>query len=419
MVSSLLRRPFVPSKPLFALPVIVLAGAALLAGCHPAPPAVVDPADPKFVVAEKDNWQITRGDLNTEVSTFLKQHQVTPEQVGPSKMPFLETMTLKNLVLKKLMLAKAAALPQTDADTKAEAAELDSLKQQIPPGQTFDQALKSAGLTEDDLKQRIHEKAQVKKVLDAEAFKNVDPTEQQIDDIYLKNKDSFNIPAKVRASRVLVMVDAKATPADKAAKKKAIDKAHDRVVKGEDFGKVAGEVSEDQSSKTKGGDLGYFQKGENPDAGFDDVAFKTKENAVSPVFLTPLGYQFVKVTAIQPAGTLPIADARGYISSKLKQDNMQKQSQAYATNLLANSGVTYHLKLVDPPAELAPGGPNGAPPQSAPDASAPPADGSAAPAPAPAPAAADQSAPAPAAADQSAPASATGPVGGSTNAPAK
>lgn len=410
MASFLPSPSFISRKKFSALP-IILASVALLAGCHQAPPAVTDPADPKFVVAEKGTWQISRADLNAEVSTFLKQHQVTPQQVGPAKMPYLETMTLKNMVLKKLMLDKAGALPQTDADTKAEAAEFDGLKAQIPPGQTFEGALKSAGLTEDDLKQRIHEKSQVKKLLDAEAFKNVDPTEQQIDDVYLKNKDSFNIPAKVRASRVLVMVDPKATAAEKAAKKKAIDKARDRVVHGEDFGKVAAAVSEDQYSKTKGGDLGYFQKGENADAGFDNVAFGTKENVVSPVFLTPLGYQFLKVTSIQPAGPVPIAEARGYISAQLKQENMKKQSQDYVTNLLANSGVTYHLKLVDPPTDLGPGGPNGAPPQAPPNAPAAPADGAAAPA--------SEPAPAPAAAEQ-APASAAGPVSGTTNsAPAK
>src|SRR5450755_1215415 len=98
------RRPLFDShKKFLALPALLLAGAALLAGCHP---AVKDPTDPKFVVAEKGDWQIQRSELNTEVASFLKQHQATAEQVGPSKMPMVETMLLKNLVLKKLLLDK-------------------------------------------------------------------------------------------------------------------------------------------------------------------------------------------------------------------------------------------------------------------------------------------------------------------------
>jgi foldase protein PrsA len=377
------RRPATAfSQKILAFPALLLVGAALLAGCKPA--AVSDPNDPKFVVAEKGSWQILRSELNVEVTDFLKQHQTSAEQVGPSKMPMVETMMLKNLVLKKLLLDKAAALPLKDVD-KEEATELGTIQQQIPPGQTLDQSLKTAGMTMDDLKKKIHERVLISKVLEAEAFKNVDPTEPQIDDVYMKNKEAFDIPAKVRASRVLIHVDDTATAAAKAAKKKVIDSARARVVKGEDIGKVAADVSEDQSSKLKGGDIGYFAKGENPDAGFDDVAFNTKLGVVSPVFLTPLGYQFIKVTDIQPAGVVPLADARGKISAYLRQHNMQAQSMDYAKGLLANSGVTYHLVLVDPPAQN-PAGPedngdqSGAPP--APDGSAQAPDSSA-PAPAP------------------------------------
>jgi parvulin-like peptidyl-prolyl isomerase len=369
MAYSHLRRSFFDSSRNFlALSALLLAGAALLAGCHP---AVTDPNDPKFIVAEKGNWQITEGELDTEVASFLKQRQATPEQVGPSKMPMLKTMMLKNLVLKKLLLDKAAAMQLTDVDQE-DAAELSKLKGAATDAE-FAQQLATAGLTLDDLKQRIHEKTLINKVLEAEAFKNVDPTEQEIDTIYLQHKDSFNIPPKVRASRILILVDDKTSPADKAAAKKAIDAARARVVHGEDFSKVAMEVSQDRYSAPRGGDINYFQRGEN-EPGFDDVAFNTKVGVISPVFLTPLGYQFLKVTAIQPAGVVPVADARGYISSKLREMKMQEQSQAYAKQLLADSGVTYHLVLVDPPAQeeapAAQGAPDSAPPAAAPDSSA-------------------------------------------------
>jgi parvulin-like peptidyl-prolyl isomerase len=375
MTFSFVRRPVLDSTSLFPVwPALLLAGAALLAGCHP---AVTDPNDPKFIVAEKGTWKITQGELDEQVNNYLKGHQMTPSQVGPSKMPMLETAMLKSLVLKRLLLDKAAALPPSDL-AKDEAAELDRLKGPAPEAE-FEEKLKSAGLTLDELKQKIHEKLLINKVLEADAFKNVDPTDQEINDIYLKNKESFNIPEKVRASRILIHVDDTASAPEKAAKKKEIDQARNRVMKGEDFGKVASEVSEDRSSAPNGGDLGFFQRGVN-ESGFDDVAFITKQNAVSPVFLTPLGYQFLKVTTIQPAGIVPVADARGYITSKLREMKMQQQEQAFAQALLADSGVTYHRVLVDPPAQTAPTGsggpgPDSAPPSGAPDSGAPPPSG--------------------------------------------
>src|ERR1700683_1533449 len=105
MAYSPVRRSIFDSSANFLiLPALLIAGGPLLAGCHP---AVTDPTDPKFIVAEKGNWQILRGELDTEVANFLKQRQATPEQVGPAKMPMLQTMMLKNLVLKKLLLERA------------------------------------------------------------------------------------------------------------------------------------------------------------------------------------------------------------------------------------------------------------------------------------------------------------------------
>jgi len=89
-----------------SLPAALLVGVAFLAsGCHP---AITDPKDPKFIVAEKGNWKITRADLDAEMGDYLKQHQMTVEQIGPAKMPMFETAMLDNMVLKKIFLEKAA-----------------------------------------------------------------------------------------------------------------------------------------------------------------------------------------------------------------------------------------------------------------------------------------------------------------------
>jgi peptidyl-prolyl cis-trans isomerase C len=333
--------------------------AVLIAGCHS---RVTDPSNPKFILAEKDNWTVTRGELNNELNGYFQERQITPAQVGPSRMPMLETAMLKNMVLEKLILAHAATLPLKDVD-KDEADAFDHLKARFPTEKEFQDQLKQAGLSVDDFKKRIHDQVLIHKVLDAEALQNTDPSEQEVNDFYLKHKNLFNVPPKLRASRVLVIVDAKASPADKAAKKQAIDKAHERVAKGEDFSKVAMQVSEDRYSAPKGGDIGFFQRGEN-ETQFDDVAFSSKVGALSPVFETPMGYQFIKVTETRPGGPVSIAEARASIAQHLKQDKMAHQEQAYTEKLLKDSDVTYHMTLVDPPAmpsgaSLPPGQQNG------------------------------------------------------------
>jgi parvulin-like peptidyl-prolyl isomerase len=340
----------------FPAQLVLLAAATLLASsCHP---RVSNPHDPKFIVAEKGDWTITRAELDKNVTGFLDQRHLTPTQVGPQRMPMLETMVVKDMVLEKLLMARAATLQFKDVD-KDEAAAFQRLKERFPTEKDFQDKLKETKITEADLKKRIHEQVLIDKTLHAEAIKDADPTDKEVNDFYIGHPDYFKEPLKLRASRVLVLVPEKATPAERAAKKKKIDQARARIVKGEDFSKVAMTASDDRNSAPKGGDVGYFQHGENLPQ-FDDVAFASKVGVLSPVFESPEGYEFLKVTEIKPAGTLPIDDVRAPIVQELRQQKQTTEENTYTEKLLKDSNVKYYIPLVDPPPAPAPAA-NGAP----------------------------------------------------------
>jgi peptidyl-prolyl cis-trans isomerase C len=359
-----------------SLGAITLFVAAVLcaSGCHP---RITDPHDPNFIVAQKDDWTITRAQLDHEIDNYLKEHQITVAQVGAANMPALETFNLRNMVAEKLLLARAATRTFKDVD-KDDAAAFQRIKDSLPSEAAFQDKLKTAGITEDDLKKRIHEQVLIEKLFEAEALHDTEPTDKDVNDFYMSHKDYFNVPLKLRASEVLVLVPDKATPAQTAAKRKIIDQARARIVRGEDFSKVATTVSEDRYSAPKGGDTGYFQRGENP-PGFDEVAFASKVGVLSPVFQTPLGFEFLKVTDIKPAGLLPIDDARGAIVQHLRQTKIQQDEENYTIKLVQDGKVQYNIPLTEPPADAtAPVEGNGAPPpdgseapSAAPDAAAP------------------------------------------------
>jgi parvulin-like peptidyl-prolyl isomerase len=355
--ASLFSRSRLPAFTACLAALLVLA----LAGCHQ---VVTDPHDPHFIVAEGKGWHITRGDLNDMITTSLKSGNKTIQDIDPAKMPQLETNVLRFMVVKKLLLKKAATLHLKDVD-KDEAVLLERLKGRAPSEADFDAQLKAAGITLSQLKTQLRERILMQKTVEAEAFQNVEPTDAEIDAFYLKYRDKFDIPEKIRASRVVVLVDEKTTVKEKAEKKKIIDAAHARVMKGEEFSKVASEVSEDRYSAPKGGDIGYFQKGENEPA-FDAVAFAMKPGVLSPVFETPMGYQCLKVTDVHRGGSASVAEARDIIANRLREEKQDEQGRAYVDKLLATSGVTFHLVLVNP--AQAPG----TNPPSAPDTNAAP-----------------------------------------------
>jgi peptidyl-prolyl cis-trans isomerase C len=88
------------------------------------------------------------------------------------------------------------------------------------------------------------------------------------------------------------------TPAgDEKASKEAEDKLKAVIVrlkKGEDFAKVASEVTEDPSGKANGGDLGYFSKDQMVPE-FSEVAFKLDKGQITEPVKTQFGWHVIKV----------------------------------------------------------------------------------------------------------------------------
>ena len=89
----------------------------------------------------------------------------------------------------------------------------------------------------------------------------------------------------------------RAPAGDEKASKEAEDKIKAviaRLKKGEDFAKVAGEVTEDPSGKANGGDLGYFSKDQMVPE-FSEAAFKLENGQISDPVKTQFGWHVIKV----------------------------------------------------------------------------------------------------------------------------
>ena len=80
-----------------------------------------------------------------------------------------------------------------------------------------------------------------------------------------------------------------------------------RLINGEDFAKVAAEVSTDTGTKDKGGDLGWFARGTMVPE-FDAVAFTLKVGEISQPVKSQYGYHIIQVLAHD---TVPL-DASAY-----------------------------------------------------------------------------------------------------------
>ena len=97
---------------------------------------------------------------------------------------------------------------------------------------------------------------------------------------------------EVRCSHILVSLRANASPADTVA---ALTKAmalRERILQGEDFAQVARQSTDDQSSKSNGGDLGYFTALQMVYL-FEQAAYSLKTGELSNPVRTRFGFHII------------------------------------------------------------------------------------------------------------------------------
>lgn len=103
---------------------------------------------------------------------------------------------------------------------------------------------------------------------------------------------------EIRASHILFLVDENAAPADTLKAYKQIQDVRQRILKGEDFVKMAIQYSQDPSVKENKGDLGYFSAFRMVYS-FENAAYNTEKGNLSNVFRTRFGYHFLKVDDVR------------------------------------------------------------------------------------------------------------------------
>ena len=116
----------------------------------------------------------------------------------------------------------------------------------------------------------------------------------------------FRIKNEVKAKHILVRTPSVATPKDTLEAFNKIKNIREKILKGEDFEKVAVEFSEDPSAKGDSingrpgnkGNLGYFSAFRMVFL-FEDAAYKTKVGEVSAPFKTRFGYHILQVDSIR------------------------------------------------------------------------------------------------------------------------
>jgi len=156
------------------------------------------------------------------------------------------------------------------------------------------------------------------------------PSDAEVEKYYTEHIKEFETPRELQARHALVRVgETGGSEAEDRAREK-IATLIKRARAGEDFGKLAREISEDPGSKDKGGDLGWVSPGMMVPQ-FEQALFALRKGEVSPEPVrTPFGFHAIKVTDVREASRKPMKEVAQQIRDRLAAEAADGAAKAKA-----------------------------------------------------------------------------------------
>jgi len=140
---------------------------------------------------------------------------------------------------------------------------------------------------------------------------------------YRENATRFDKKKRVQARHVLVRAAEKAPAAEDEAARQKAEAALARARQGEDFAKLAKELSQDPGSADRGGDLGWFGPGVMAKP-FEEAAFSTPAGKLAGPVRTPFGWHVIQVVAVQEPEVVSLEKASPDIGRILLENDLAK-----------------------------------------------------------------------------------------------
>lgn len=262
-------------------------------------------------------------------------------QIPPERQKEFDQQALSQIISAELLYQAGAKLKIKNLEEQVDA-KLAQSKKRFPSPEEFTKAIKELEMTEAELREYTRRDLIISNFIDQTIVPKVTVAEEDIKNFYEQNPDKFNQPEAVKASHILIGVDAKASAEEKKKAREKTEKLRKEIAGGADFAALAKENSTCPSSQ-QGGDLGFFGKGQMVPA-FEQSAFSLKPGEISDVVETQFGYHIIKVTDKKPAETVALKEVRSKIEEFLKGQKISAAVNNYLVETKKTAQIESLLK---------------------------------------------------------------------------
>jgi len=292
--------------------------------------------------APEDPAAIVNGTTITQKALDLETQRLIERMARQGQVPNAEIMTkvredVLNQMIDKELLYQDSQAKEIKVPEARVTEELASVKQRFPSEKEYLDALAGIDMSEADLTREIQRGMAIQQLIKDNVIQETDVSDAESRAFYDQNANMFKKPEQIQARHILIKVEDDATEAQKAEAHTKIEMVRKKALDGEDFAALASEYSEGPSS-AKGGDLGYFGRGQMVKP-FDDAAFALEPGKISEIVETQFGYHIIEVTDRQPASVVSYETAQAQIVERLKQEKSRREIQQYIEALRAKADI--------------------------------------------------------------------------------
>jgi parvulin-like peptidyl-prolyl isomerase len=232
------------------------------------------------------------------------------------------------------------------ADEKIFKVEVDSelklLREQFRDEKTWRAALHASGFSVRSLRWTLVDDLRARDWIERKMISQSDATEDEGRNFYDTHPQNFMQRARFRASHLFLAAPPETLPEVVESKEKVIKALADRIRHGEKLGELATAASEDEATKTRGGDLGFFSESRMP-LDFFSAIVKMRLEEISQPIRTRLGFHIVELTDFKPSRQMTFEEVQPEITPTIKNEKRRAALQALTADLLRRAKIVRPL----------------------------------------------------------------------------
>jgi peptidyl-prolyl cis-trans isomerase SurA len=206
----------------------------------------------------------------------------------------------------------------------------------------FQAALKQEGLTMDDLRRNLERTMIVQQVTRVEIMDKISINDEEARAYYDQHRNEFTSPTEITLREILIEVptsDRGVNVAEDDAARERAEEVRKRLLAGEPFPRLAGEVSA-ASSKANGGLIGPIHSDELAPQ-LRDLLEPMKVGDLTSVLRTQRGYQILKLETRTDSKVKTFEEARGDIANRIGDQKLRGEREKYLDRLREQATITW------------------------------------------------------------------------------